>query len=231
MRAEIQYDQEYEQDVYIAIEDEKVFDNGSIELYRNVLNGCVHNGTVNNFVKDYILKEYEGLKFIVKTRKEILNFAESLQNQFDQWRASPEREETLKSLVHNRIRRYLVVLMITGALQFGLGAYVDKYDNIPGLGTPPDQLSNRLYYSGAGTLTGTIILSLCLPTVPSGGGYTLSCLKNRLSRNLDKEYVYSIFSSKHLLRIRDDKEFKGFLNSEAGKIEGLENIVTSYFLG
>ena len=229
MRNQISYEQNDQEDVYIAIEDEKVFDNGSIELYRNVLNRCVHNGTVNDFIKDYILKEYEGLKFIVKTRTEIRNFAESLQNQFDQWRASPEREETLNSLIRKRIRGYTVGLIITAALQFGLAYYVDKHDNIPGLGTPPDQFSNRLYYSGGGTLVGAIILQLFTPSRDQR--FTLSCLENRLSRNLDKEYVYSIFSSKRFLRIRDDKEFKGFLNSEAGKIDDLEKMVTSYLLG
>ncbi len=229
MRDQIPYEQNDQKDVYIAIEDEKVLDNGSIELYRNVLNECVHNRTVNDFIKDYILKEYEGLRFLVKTETQIRKFAENLQNQFDQWRASPEREEALKSLVDNRIRRYMVGLIITAALQFGLAYYVDQYDNIPGLGTPPDQFSNRLYYSGGGTLVGSIFLQLFTPS--RDRRFELSCLKNRLSRNLDNEYVYSIFSSKNLFRIREDKEFKDFRNSKAGGIEAIEDIVTSYFLG
>ncbi len=55
----------------------------------------------------------------------------------------------------------------------------------------------------------------------------LPCIKNRLFSSLKKEYLYSIYSSAKN-SIRDDKEFKGFVNSAAGKIESLDAIVTSY---
>ena len=225
MRCQIQYDQN-DQEVYIAIEEEKGLKEGSIELYKNVLNECVHNGTVDPLVKNYILDEYKGLKFIFRTRNEIRDFAESLQQTFNQWQESPKRELALKSLILCRVRRNRAIWIITSALQLSLGVYVVKHDDIPGLGTPPDWLGGTLI---ASALINAGLWLFAIPSMcdsESTKKAVLPCIKNRLSHNLDKQYVYSIFSSKNL--IRDD--FKDFLESDAGKIENIGQIVTGYLL-
>ena len=226
MRLQIQDDQN-DQEVYIAIEEKEILQEGSIKLYKNVLNECVRNGTVDPLVKDYILEEYKCFKFMFRTRNEILNFAESLQQKFNQWQESPEREIALKSLILCRARRNRAIWMIASALYLALGSYVTKNDDLPGLGTPPNWLGKTLISTGilnAGLWFFGGFFGAC--DSQSAKSTMLACIKNRLSYNLNKEYVYSIFSSKSL--IRDDKEFIGFLESEAGKIENIGQIVTSY---
>ena len=218
MRAQVQYEQE-DHDVYIAIGEEKVFNEGSIELYKNVLNECVHNGTVDPFVKNYILDEYKGLKFIFRTRNKIRDFAESLQKTFNQWQESPERKRLLESLILCRVRRNRAIWMIASLLTVYLGYYIDRHDDHTALAT-------TVYIIGCGNVG---LWTCSMEDICHGDDAKkkiLSCIKNRLSHNLDKQYVYSIFSSKNL--IRDD--FKDFLESDAGKIENIGQIVTGYLL-
>ncbi len=225
MRVQIQ-----NQEVYIAIEEEKEFREGSIEFYKNVLNECVHNGTVDPLVKDYILEEYKGLKFIFRTRKEILNFAESLQQTFSEWQKSPEREKELESLVDCRVRLYTFMWFVPAAIQFCLGIQLTIHNDIPGLGAPPNWVGRASIISGicnivgAGLFRTLAVSNECKKAERAG----LCCIKNRLSHRQKLEYLYSIFSSNHL--IRDDEEFKGLLKSEAGKIENIGQIVTNYLL-
>ncbi len=222
MRDQIPYEQNDQEDVYIAIQEEKVLQEGSIKLYKNVLNECVRNTTVDPLVRDYILEEYKGFKFMFRTRKEILNFAESLHQEFNRWKESPEREEKLKSLILCRSRRNYVICMITSALILASGVYAVRQDEA-GLATVSFITGGII---GSCSIHGMVRLLSCLEEeekVPA-----LPCVENRLSHNLDKKHVYSIFSSKNL--IRDDKEFRGLLESEAGKIENICQIVTSYHL-
>ena len=221
MKLHIQDDQD-DQEVYIAIQEEKVLQEGSIKLYKNVLNECVRNTTVDPLVRDYILEEYKGFKFMFRKREEILNFAKSLHLELNRWKESPEREEKLQSLIVCRSLRNHVICMITSALIVASGVYAFIQDRA-GLATVSIIIGGIM---GSCTIPGMVRLLSCggeREEIPS-----LPCVENRLSHNLDKGYVYSIFSSNHL--IRDDKEFRGFLESEAGKIENIGQIVTTYLL-
>ncbi len=213
-----------EQDIYIPIRDEKDFKEGSIELYQSVLNECLQNNTVEPFVKDYILNEYKGLKLLCKSRKEIYHLAESLQQELNRWEQSPECKEQFRSSMLSRARRNQVIWMISSGLAIALGSYAQDHD-LPAVGKLPSGLNATLLILGS--LSGGISLlgirKFCIRKIPKKAMFT--CVTNRLFSNLRKEYLCSIFSSKSFT---NDREFKGFENSQIGKIEGISNITLDY---
>ena len=215
-----------EQDVYIPIPiiDEKPLKEGSIELYESVLNECVQVDTV---VKDYILKEHNDFKLLFKTRNEIQNFAESLQMEMKRWKESPECKEKFQSSIFNRSRRNQAIWMIASALTIALGGYVAAHDDLPVVGKPPQWLAGTLLTPGmiSGCMSLYGIGKFCNKETAENN--MLACIKKRLFSNLQREHLYSIYSSSKN-SIRDHKEFKGFVNSAAGKIQDLGAIVTNY---
>ncbi len=129
-----------EQAVYIPITDEKPLKEGSIELYKSVLNECIQYDTINPMVRDYILEEHNDFKLLFKTRNEIQNFAESLQMDMNRWKESPECKEKFQASIFNRSRRNQAIWMIASALTIALGSYGYTHDDLPVVGKLPQWL-------------------------------------------------------------------------------------------